>query len=215
MGTNQPTKEEIERFSVTVPKEIYESFENIRKNIGISRSQAVRNAMHLFIENETQNIEDDSDKVDDSFILGTIYLLMKHASWGVTSDHHHEEEHHFGHGHHHHHEDNNEDHHGGIHSHGEKDEGGQTDEVNDNESVDEKMRYITVLESDILKNLEIQHEFHDIIISVSHIHAEHDICLEVLITKGKLSRIKALYAKLRKLRFAIDVRLFIALSKGN
>jgi metal-responsive CopG/Arc/MetJ family transcriptional regulator len=265
MESNFNQKEEIERFSVSVPKDIYEAFEEMRKQVGVSRSQAIRNAMHLFIEKETQNPEHDVEEIGEKYTLGTIYLLMKHSDWGITHEHVHEEPHIFsenpahshasqtkqlyhddseehqhkgeksGHFHEAHHDKHEHEHKGEksghFHeSHRDKHEyehkesqeidyqdnefptnnDGQT-EIDNSES-EVKMRYINVLEADVLKNMEIQHEFHDVIVSVTHIHAEHDICLETLIVKGKISRIKALYSKLRKLRSIIDIRLFIALS---
>ena len=243
MGTNSPQKDDIERFSVSVPRDIYQGFEEMRKQIGISRSQAIRNAMHLFVEKEAQNMDYTSGspeltKLADMYTLGTIYMLMKHSHWGITRDHKHDEPHIFSQGHSsdpiikkHISDENdysmkdqdysededdenlqeNEQEYANEHEHehGHEHEHEHEHEHKENEEIS---RYINVLEADVLKNMEIQHEFHDVIISVTHIHAEHDICLESLIVKGKISRIQSLYSKLRKLRSVIDVRLFIALS---
>ncbi len=42
--------------------------------------------------------------------------------------------------------------------------------------------------SDLL--LELQHEHHDMIISVMHVHLEHDHCLEVMVIKGRAGEAK-------------------------
>lgn len=40
------------------------------------------------------------------------------------------------------------------------------------------------------KLTELQHENHDLVVSTSHAHLDHDSCLEVLIVHGKSSRIE-------------------------
>ena len=218
MEHNSPQKEDIERFSVSVPRDIYLAFEEMRKQIGISRSQAIRNAMHLFVEKETQNVEFSASELGEKYTLGTIYLLMKHSQWGITHEHIHEEPHIFSKGHLHSASSlNDADNSGDMHEDNQDHEHNQVkqemdEEKHEEDGIEESSRYINVLEADVLKNMEIQHEYHDVIVSVTHIHAEHDICLETLIVKGKISRIQSLYSKLRKLRSVIDVRLFIALS---
>ncbi len=48
--------------------------------------------------------------------------------------------------------------------------------------------------SDLL--LELQHEHHEMIISVMHVHLEHDHCLEVMVIKGKAGKAKELAGRL-------------------
>jgi len=48
--------------------------------------------------------------------------------------------------------------------------------------------------SDIL--LELQHEHHEMIISVMHVHLEHDNCLEVMVIKGKAAEARELAGRL-------------------
>jgi len=48
--------------------------------------------------------------------------------------------------------------------------------------------------SDLL--LELQHEHHDMIISVMHVHLEHDHCLEVMVIKGPASQARELAGRL-------------------
>lgn len=48
--------------------------------------------------------------------------------------------------------------------------------------------------SDLL--LEVQHENHDLIISVMHVHLEHEHCLEVMVIKGPAGKAKQLANRL-------------------
>jgi len=47
------------------------------------------------------------------------------------------------------------------------------------------------------KIMDIQHDFHSIIISSQHVHLDHDNCLEVVIVKGKTSEIEKLSRRLK------------------
>jgi CopG family transcriptional regulator, nickel-responsive regulator len=40
------------------------------------------------------------------------------------------------------------------------------------------------------KLTEVQHEHHDLVVSTSHAHLDHDSCLEVLIVHGKAARVE-------------------------
>jgi len=51
---------------------------------------------------------------------------------------------------------------------------------------------------------EIQHQFHHDVVSTTHIHLNHDDCLEVIIVRGKASRAKALADQLIALRGVKD-----------
>ncbi len=48
--------------------------------------------------------------------------------------------------------------------------------------------------SDLL--LEMQHRHHEMIISVMHVHLEHDHCLEVMVVKGRASEARELAGRL-------------------
>ncbi len=48
--------------------------------------------------------------------------------------------------------------------------------------------------SDML--LELQHAHHEMILSVMHVHLEHDNCLEVMVVKGKASEARELAGRL-------------------
>ena len=45
--------------------------------------------------------------------------------------------------------------------------------------------------------MDIQHAFHDNILSTQHIHLDHSNCLEVIVVKGNPKNIEALYGKLK------------------
>lgn len=47
------------------------------------------------------------------------------------------------------------------------------------------------------KLIDIQHDFHDIILSTQHIHLDEDNCLEIVVVKGKPKEIEDLYGKLK------------------
>jgi CopG family nickel-responsive transcriptional regulator len=42
------------------------------------------------------------------------------------------------------------------------------------------------------KLMELQHDHHDLIIATTHAHLDHHTCLEVIVVKGKSSRVRAL-----------------------
>jgi CopG family transcriptional regulator, nickel-responsive regulator len=50
------------------------------------------------------------------------------------------------------------------------------------------------------KLMELQHIYHDLIISTVHSHLDHDMCLEVVVVKGKLKRVQELSSRLIGLR---------------
>ncbi len=43
---------------------------------------------------------------------------------------------------------------------------------------------------------DLQHHFHDLVISTMHLHLDEDNCLEVLVVKGKVNKIKSIADKL-------------------
>ena len=45
--------------------------------------------------------------------------------------------------------------------------------------------------------MDIQHDFHEVIISTQHIHLDHDNCLEIVVVKGGVEDVKKLFDKLR------------------
>ncbi len=51
----------------------------------------------------------------------------------------------------------------------------------------------------VSKLLDIQHDFHNIIISTQHVHLDHDHCLEVIAVKGNASDVEKLSTGLKVL----------------
>jgi CopG family nickel-responsive transcriptional regulator len=54
---------------------------------------------------------------------------------------------------------------------------------------------------------EIQHHYHHQIISTTHIHMDHDNCLEVIIIRGKSPEVQQLAEKLNAIRGVKDTHL--------
>ena len=50
------------------------------------------------------------------------------------------------------------------------------------------------------KIMDVQHDFHDVIISTQHVHMDHDNCLEIVVVKGRVEKIKKLYNSLAALK---------------
>ena len=61
----------------------------------------------------------------------------------------------------------------------------------------------------------IQHDLHDLVISVLHVHVSHDDCLEVLALRGRASAARQLANELLKLKGVKHGKLFISLPAGN
>jgi CopG family nickel-responsive transcriptional regulator len=50
------------------------------------------------------------------------------------------------------------------------------------------------------KIMDIQHDFHEVIISTQHVHMDHDNCLEIIVVKGMAEVIKKVYNHLTALK---------------
>jgi CopG family nickel-responsive transcriptional regulator len=50
------------------------------------------------------------------------------------------------------------------------------------------------------KLLDIQHDFHEFIISSQHVHLDHDNCLEIIVVRGRMARVNDLAAKLKSIK---------------
>jgi CopG family nickel-responsive transcriptional regulator len=54
---------------------------------------------------------------------------------------------------------------------------------------------------DLLSDLmQLQHDYHEEVISIQHIHLDHDNCLEILAVKGGADSIKELYSSLKTMK---------------
>ena len=162
--------EEYKRFTVSLPKDLYDKFETFREKLGISRSDGIRKAMQSLMISE-ENISETSENV-----IGCISIIMAHEHFQPgTEEHHHTEG-----------EDHEHDHHYGS-----------------------QPVYASVHQTDeILKN-DIQHHFHDIIISSMHIHLEFEKCLEIVAVSGAYDRVIKLKQDLQRLKSVLSLGFFI------
>jgi CopG family transcriptional regulator, nickel-responsive regulator len=62
---------------------------------------------------------------------------------------------------------------------------------------------------------EIQHDFHDNILSVMHLHVSHDDCLEIIALGGVVSKIIELANRLLSLKGIKNGKLFLTLPSSN
>jgi len=64
--------EEYKRFTVSLPKDLYDKFEAFRNKIGISRSDSIRKAMHFLM------VSEESIPVASVNVVGCIPIIMLH-----------------------------------------------------------------------------------------------------------------------------------------
>ncbi|MFX1494024.1 MAG: CopG family ribbon-helix-helix protein, partial [Promethearchaeota archaeon] len=69
--------------------------------------------------------------------------------------------------------------------------------------------YANIQQTDEILKTDIQHHFHDIIISTLHVHLEFEKCLEIIAVSGPLERVKKLKNNLQRLKSIISVGFFI------
>ena len=92
--------EEYKRFTVSLPRKLYEEFEKFRERLGLSRSDSIRKAMKAYMVSE-ENI-----KISSGNVVGCITLIMKHEHFTPSKmkeihDHASMEEHDLNHAHDH------------------------------------------------------------------------------------------------------------------
>lgn len=61
--------------------------------------------------------------------------------------------------------------------------------------------------------IELQHEFGEMISTTLHIHLDKDSCLEMILVKGEMQKIKKLVDKITALRGVMNVKLITALKE--
>lgn len=59
--------------------------------------------------------------------------------------------------------------------------------------------------------IDIQHEFLDVITTTMHIHLSKDYCLEIILVKGDMKRIKALVDRAMAIKGVMNVKLITAM----
>jgi CopG family nickel-responsive transcriptional regulator len=57
--------------------------------------------------------------------------------------------------------------------------------------------------------MEVQHRFHHDIISNMHVHLNHDQCLEVIVVRGELSRLRSLHQQIQTQKGVIYAELSV------
>ncbi|MDX1798914.1 MAG: CopG family ribbon-helix-helix protein [Candidatus Lokiarchaeia archaeon] len=161
--------EEYKRFTISLPQNLYSKFEEFRNKLGISRSDAIRKAMYLFM------VQEENISVVSENVVGCIALIMTHEHIELDTQHSHEK----------------------IH------------DAEHNHDYSSRSIYANVQQTDeILKN-DIQHHFHDIIISTMHVHLEYEKCLEIIAVSGSFERVKKLKDDLQKLKSILSIGFFI------
>ena len=79
--------EEYKRFTVSLPQDLYDEFEKYRKELNISRSDAVRKAMYSYLSSQ-ENLSKISSNV-----IGCISLIMSHKHFIDDLNHEHNKNH--------------------------------------------------------------------------------------------------------------------------
>ena len=64
------------------------------------------------------------------------------------------------------------------------------------------------------KVMDIQHDYHDSILSTQHIHLDHHNCFEIIVTRGKATEIEKLFMKLKSLK-SVKHAGFMMATKGK
>ncbi len=70
--------------------------------------------------------------------------------------------------------------------------------------------------SDLKERMDgIQHQYHHLIVSVLHVHINHDDCLEVIVLRGEISEVRSIAESLLSLKGIKHGKLFITLPAGK
>ncbi|MCD6376306.1 MAG: nickel-responsive transcriptional regulator NikR [Caldisericaceae bacterium] len=62
---------------------------------------------------------------------------------------------------------------------------------------------------------DIQHDHHDLIISSTHVHLDHDNCLEVILMKGRAGQIRTIADKLIAIKGVKNGQLYLTSQGSN
>ena len=74
--------EEYKRFTVSLPEKLYEQFEVFRNKLGVSRSDAIRKAMHTFM------ISEENISISHGNVVGCITIIMAHEHPDIKQEEH-------------------------------------------------------------------------------------------------------------------------------
>ncbi len=184
-------KEEYKRFTVSLPKKLYDDFEKFRKELNMSRSDIVRKAMLAYMISE-ENIPEKTGEV-----VGCITMIKTHEHFDPTHQHFHD------------HPPEKADKEidrthdqklGHLHDH-------DFDYPHKHDFTSQPI-YANVAQTDIILNNDIQHHFSDIIKSTMHIHIEFEKCLELIAVSGPYERVLSLKKCLQRLRSVLSIGFF-------
>ncbi|WP_457557243.1 CopG family ribbon-helix-helix protein [Candidatus Harpocratesius sp.] len=211
-------RREYARFSVSVPNELNEEFEILRKKIHLSRSDAVRRGMRLLINANIEQITN----AEDIEVLGTIaYIEKAHvhsliSKSSVTShsqskikknsqkDSKKDSELRYNHNHKLNNNNNNYNH----HHHHDLD----SQRIKEKSQISGEQYYFPVDQLEFIQINDLQHKFLEEIISTTHIHASREKCMILIAVKGRLTRINALMQELKSFKTIQNLQ-FLALEK--
>ncbi|MGV9205268.1 MAG: CopG family ribbon-helix-helix protein [Promethearchaeia archaeon] len=184
--------EEYKRFTVSLPQDLFTKFEEFRKSLDVSRSDAIRKAMKAYMVSE-ENIDTTSGDV-----VGCIAMIMTHEHLEPSKEEKHaKEEKGVTHKHKH---DKEEPH---PHTHEEE------EDHSHHHDFTSRPLYANVHQTDLLLNNDIQHHFGDVIISKMHIHLQFNKCLEIIAVSGSYERVKELKNSLQRLKSVRNISFFI------
>lgn len=190
--------EEYKRFTVSLPQDLFIKFEEFRKKLDVSRSDAIRKAMKAYMVSE-ENIQ-----ITSGDVVGCITMIMTHEH--IESQHKREKVEHQEEAHN---ENDEHDHH--THEEGEKyahsHEGGK-EKLHFHDFASRPL-YANVQQTDLILNNDIQHHFGDVIISKMHIHLQFNKCLEIIAVSGPYDRVKHLKSNLQRLKSVRSISFFI------
>ena len=74
--------EEYKRFTISLPEKLYELFETFRNKLGMSRSDAIRKAMHSFM------ISEENILISSGNVVGCITIIMTHEHPDIKQHEH-------------------------------------------------------------------------------------------------------------------------------
>lgn len=62
---------------------------------------------------------------------------------------------------------------------------------------------------------DVQHDYHDNVITTTHVHIDHDNCLEVILLKGKVSLLKQIALSISSLKGVQHTKLVLTSAQEN
>ena len=165
-------KEEYKRFSISLPKNLFDEFDQLAKTRNTSRSDAIRKAMSDYI----LKLSKDERLIGMVHSTAIIILNMEHTYQGKAHDH----------------EKLSSDDHSHAHEH--------THESDVIIKKILESNYFTYPDTDLIKINHLEHIFHDIVITKLHVHSDHNKCLVIIPVDGPGKRIQEFYTIVSKLK---------------